>query len=302
MLPLLLSPLAKRGPARLRPSTALVETNGTRCAAGRFGDGCNFSRATIFHEHEVYGNTTDLPRRAGLDGWSPPCDFYEGLVRQHTVNFVVEVGVWKGKSAICLARALQAGGGGALIAIDTWLGALEFWTRSASRGRYDPKRALHFNHGYPQVYFHFLANIVRANVAEYVIPFPSPSRLAHDFLAQLGSARPDMVHIDAAHEYDDAVEDIRMWWGLLRAGGVLLGDDFVPTLWPGVVQAACEHAQRWALQMFRTQNYGALVKWWVIKPHGDAAPRAPHSASWLASCMHGPDRWVGVASANVVWI
>lgn len=54
----------------------------------------------------------------------------------------------------------------------------------------DPSRNLHFHHGYPQVYQHFLANVVREKLQKYVIPFPVPSRLAHDFIAELKGARP----------------------------------------------------------------------------------------------------------------
>ena len=133
----------------------------------------------------MYSNTSDLPFQSVLSGWSPPCQFYDTIVQQYQLSFVVEVGVWKGKSAACLADALRKAGGGALIAVDTWLGALEFWTRSQSRGKRDSSRDLFFHHGYPQVYLHFLANIVKANLQDYVIPFPVPSRLAHDFLAQL---------------------------------------------------------------------------------------------------------------------
>ena len=96
------------------------------------------------------------------------------------------------------------------------------------------------------------------------------------------------MHIDAAHEYDDATEDIRMWWALLRPGGVLLGDDFQP-VWQGVVRAACEHAQKYGLQIFRPSQRGYVQKkWWVLKPEEGAAPRSPHNSSWLAACtMHG---------------
>ena len=34
------------------------------------------------------------------------------------------------------------------------------------------------------------------------------------------------AHATLAIDYDDAREDIRLWWGLLKPGGVLLGDDF----------------------------------------------------------------------------
>lgn len=262
------------------------------CVPGHFGVGCNFNISTIFYEHNVYANTGDLPPKSQLDGWSPPCHFYKKLVKQYSVSFIVEVGVWKGKSAACIAQALKRGAGGVLIAVDTWLGALEFWTRSLSRGKPDPTRSLYFNHGYPQVYLHFLANIVRAGLQQYVIPFPVPSRLGHDFLEQLQSAHPDMVHIDAAHEYADAKEDIRMWWGLMRPGGLLLGDDFKAG-WSGVVLAACEHAQMYGLEIFRPSQRGYVQKkWWVVKPREGEDPQAPHSAAWLAACsLKVPGGW-----------
>ena len=262
------------------------------CPPGSFGDSCGYNITTLFNDHDPYASPGDLPNQSRLDGWSPPCDFYASLVRKYAVGFIVEVGVWKGKSAACLAGALRTAQRGALIAVDTWLGALEFWTRMRDRKK-DPSRDLYFHHGYPQVYPHFLANVVREKLQKYVIPFPVPSRLTHDFIAELKGARPDLMHIDAAHEYDDATEDIRMWWALLRPGGVLLGDDFQP-VWQGVVRAACEHAQKYGLQIFRPSQRGYVQKkWWVLKPEEGAVPRSPHNSSWLAACtMQTPDGWV----------
>ena len=52
----------------------------------------------------------------------------------------------------------------------------------------DSRSPLVVAQGYPHVYMHFLANVVRAGLQRYVIPFPAPSRLAHDFLARLKGA------------------------------------------------------------------------------------------------------------------
>ena len=272
------------------------------CEPGRFGLACNHSVRSVFHEHEPYGNTSDLPLdSAKLTGWSPPCSFYEHIVRKHRTQFLVEVGVWKGMSAKCLASELKRQEHGVLIAVDTWLGALEFWTRGASRGKIDPTRNLYFHHGYPGVYYHFLANVVLAGLQQYVIPFPVPSRLAYDFLNQLGGAQPDLVHIDAAHEYTDAVEDIRLWWSLLRPGGVLLGDDFAPGGWDGVVRASCEHVARLGLEIYRPMQAGYVrKKWWVIKPN-ITTPRAtaPHGLAWLDACTaKTPGGWVSKGDAG----
>jgi hypothetical protein len=193
-----------------------------------------------------------------------------------TPTLVIEVGVWKGRSTCFLAEALkQRTRSGAVVAVDTWLGALEFWTRTESAGAPDPTRNLLPAHGYPQVYYQFLTNVAQRNLSEYVIPFPASSRLAHDFFA-LHPAQPraQLIHIDAAHEYRDVVEDVRMWWGLLDEGGIMLGDDF-SSAWPGVIRAACEHAESYGLSL-ETWD----VKWWVRKQHG----RARLGHAWLEQC------------------
>jgi hypothetical protein len=48
------------------------------------------------------------------------------------------------------------------------------------------------------------------NLTQYIVPFPVPSTLAASFLNENTNWRPDMLHIDAAHEYDDILEDIKV--------------------------------------------------------------------------------------------
>jgi hypothetical protein len=50
-----------------------------------------------------------------------------------------------------------------------------------------------------------------------------------------------VVHIDAAHEYEEVLRDAYEYWKLLEIGGYLIGDDYHET-WPGVVRAADEFA------------------------------------------------------------
>ena len=126
---------------------------------------------------------------------------------------------------------------------------------------------------------------MHAGLQSYVIPFPSPSRMARDFLKQRG-ARAELVHIDAAHEYDDVKEDIRLWWEIVKDGGVMLGDDF-QSGWSGVVRAACEHAERIGvpIERFHPGSWGLSKKWWLRKPHVGAAPKKALGSAWLAKCM-----------------
>ncbi|KAK3261712.1 hypothetical protein CYMTET_29389, partial [Cymbomonas tetramitiformis] len=72
----------------------------------------------------------------------------------------------------------------------------------------------------------------------------------------------DLVHIDAAHEYDDVMQDIRLWWPLIEPGGLLMGDDYT-IWWPGVVRAVNEFAAENNLQVY----VDADVKWFYHKKH-----------------------------------
>ena len=73
--------------------------------------------------------------------------------------------------------------------VDTWLGATEFYTMPPSK-----ERDLMKLHGYPQVYYQFLSNIVHAGIADQVEPMPMTSRMG----AKL-CPNADLIYIDASH-------------------------------------------------------------------------------------------------------
>lgn len=50
----------------------------------------------------------------------------------------------------------------------------------------------------------------------------------------------DVVFIDALHDYDSVMQDISLWWPLVREGGFLVLHDFNHK-WPGVMRAVADH-------------------------------------------------------------
>ena len=52
-----------------------------------------------------------------------------------------------------------------------------------------------------------------------------------------------VVHVDAAHEYEDVMRDAAAYWAILNPGGYLIGDDYHET-WPGVIKAAGEFSAK----------------------------------------------------------
>lgn len=246
------------------------------CPSGHFGRDCKHGLKTFYFEHDVYHGFQPL-KDAKLSGWSPDKGFYERIVAKVSAKLIVEVGVWRGLSLVHLASSMkELMGGGAVIAVDTWLGAPEFWNRKSTAGAPDNERDLKWKYGYPQVYYDFLSNVVTHRLEDVVIPLPVPSLIAAQLL-QEKDAVADIIHIDAAHEYESVREDINSWFPLLSDDGILLGDDF-DEHWPGVVKAACEFAHTIAVQVYCSGN-----KWWIKKT--EALMNATIPAESVESCV-----------------
>ena len=170
-----------------------------------------------------------------LQGWCNP-EFFKKMIKKHRPKTIIEVGTWKGKSAIAMAEALKSEGlkDSKIICVDTFLGATEFIAKEDE----DPKRGLRRVNGYPTIYYQFMANVVKTGHQDMIIPFPQTSTNAARFFSY-GSDEFDMIFIDGSHEYDDVVDDLDNWSALLRDGGVLCGDDYCE-YWDGVRQAVDE--------------------------------------------------------------
>jgi predicted O-methyltransferase YrrM len=165
-----------------------------------------------------------------VQGWNSQHPYLSQTIGEIRPQIIAEIGVWKGGSTIFMANALkQLGGGGAVIAIDTWLGSSEHWLAN-------------FNDlagfgGRPLLYHKFLSNVVQAGVADCVVPLPIDSLNAAQLL-RMTKLVPDLIHVDAGHDYQSVIGDLSAWWPLLKPGGVLIGDDYYMNgVWPGVRRA-----------------------------------------------------------------
>jgi hypothetical protein len=123
-----------------------------------------------------------------------------------------------------------------IVCVDTWLGSPEHVLALQPGWR----ESLRLRNGYPQLYFTFLTNVIQQGVADMIVPLPATSENAATILAHKG-IRPQLVYIDATHEYFAVKRDLQLYWQLLTDNGVLLGDDYAA--WPGVTQAANEFAK-----------------------------------------------------------
>lgn len=189
---------------------------------------------TLYGEN-IWEDFALWPASEEVQGWNGNHSALQRLTSEHGGRVVVDVGVWKGQSTITLANAMKLSGiDGCVIAVDTFLGSPEHWSRLG--GLFSRRN------GRPDLYETFLANVHAAGLTDYVVPLPQTSVIAAAVLRHF-NIRPQIVHVDAAHEYADVLRDVEDYWGLLAPGGFLIGDDYDQG-WPGVVQAAGEFSAR----------------------------------------------------------
>ncbi len=189
-------------------------------------------------------------------GWGSGSPAFGILIERLKPSLVIEVGTWKGGSALEMARHLDRLGldSSRILCVDTWLGALEMWGDQSDTDRY---QSLQLKHGYPQLYYQFLANVCHRGAQQRIIPFPLPSATASQWLA-LRSVRAELIYVDGSHEEEDVHADLVDYWDLLAPGGILFGDDYS---WTGVKLAVDRFASENGLRLEHLED-----KWLFSKP------------------------------------
>lgn len=186
----------------------------------------------LLHAVDPYDDFAGNASTVDLQGWGSDAPLLRQAVEAIKPAIVIEVGTWKGKSAITIAGWLKAlNVPSVVICVDTWLGSTEHIT---DQGGLQFRADLKLKNGYPQLYYTFLNNVVSSGHQDMIIPFPNTSENAAVVFGQLG-LKADLIYIDASHEHDAALRDFRAYWPLVSERGAMICDDFIS--WPGVTSA-----------------------------------------------------------------
>lgn len=190
------------------------------------------------------------PARADRQGWNSDHPFLDVALREAKPRLVIELGVWKGMSAIHMGGLLK-GTGAEILAIDTWLGSAAHLAAPGRRAELMPVD------GYPTLYRAFLANVFEAGLQDIITPLPMDGHSAAAALAALG-VTAGVIHIDASHDHAACLHDLRSYWPLLEPDGILVADDY--GTWPGVTRAVCEFAAEAGRPVFGSMGKALLPK------------------------------------------
>jgi hypothetical protein len=245
---------------------------------------------------DPYAGFAAAPARVDLQGWSgSKHPWFEKAIRELRPRFIVEVGVWKGASALHMAECLRREGiAGVVIAVDTWLGSAGSWRNRAAF------ESLGMRAGRPAIQDVFMNNVVSHNLQDYVLPLPLDSVNAAILLGSLGIVA-DLIHIDASHDQAAVTTDLTLWWPRLRVGGILLGDDYYHdgSLWPAVKAAYDSFTETHGLAYEHLRPKISISKTVPQQPAA-ALPRKPEVSASLFGDLPETLEWVGEYGTELV--
>jgi hypothetical protein len=160
-----------------------------------------------------------------IPGWCPG-EVQEYLKEQVAAAYdrtgdgvrVLDLGSWKGRSAITMASALRDD-------VDLFIWCVDTWVGSPSERETNHKQAA--QKGPLSVYWEFLQYAHHFGyLGTRIAPLTLSSKQARLYFT---GKYFDLIFLDADHE--DVYSDLEGWIGYLKVGGVLVGDDYS---WPKV--------------------------------------------------------------------
>jgi cephalosporin hydroxylase len=162
----------------------------------------------------------------GEDWFSYP-NLYSEMVSRVDSGVFVEVGSWKGRSASFMGvEIINSKKAISLFCVDTWLGSSEHQNMDCVRNN--------------TLYEEFLSNISPIN--DVITPLRMPSLEASRLF---DDESIEFIFLDASHDYDDVLADIKAWYPKVKSGGVIAGHDYYPNgeHWQGVMKAVKEWSE-----------------------------------------------------------
>ncbi len=138
-------------------------------------------------------------------GWYQNGDSLEPLIKNNHVKVIIEVGSWLGASTRHIAKTLPEDG--IVYAVDHWMGS-----PNEDNSPYD----------IANLYQQFLSNVIHENLTHKIVPLRMSSLEAASTL----KIRPDLIYIDATHDYENVRADLIHWFPFVKGHGILCGDDY----------------------------------------------------------------------------
>lgn len=166
-----------------------------------------------------------------IDGWMSQRElqFLYELGKQY--KEVVEIGSWKGRSTHALAA-----GGNWVVAVDTFKGSSDVNDLTNQIAQQEDIKAQFIEN--TKEYADRIEILCEESTNAAKRQMGRREMRAWGQEGIFGVMPYDVIFIDAGHTYEEVKADIEAWMPL--AGKIICGDDYLPGVWDGVVQAVDE--------------------------------------------------------------
>ena len=164
-----------------------------------------------------------------IPGWFAYPDLYDEMVANaKDGDAFVEVGSWFGKSTNYLSTKIKESGKNInFTAVDTFKGTDDEDLHQNIVGAFNG-----------DILYEFIDNTVMSGNYGDINIIKDTSHNAANLFANNSI---DYIMIDAGHTYEDVNDDINYWYHKVKPGGIISGDDYGGSFFPGVTKAADEY-------------------------------------------------------------
>ena len=163
-----------------------------------------------------------------IPGWFSYEDLYNQTVENSKDGDVfVELGAWLGKSTNHMASLIKKSNKDInFTTVDTWKG---------TQGEELHNTIVNGFGG--DIFFEFIENTI---LSDNHNSFNIIKDTSENASKQFQNDSIDFIMLDAGHDYDSLKSDLKVWYHKVKAGGIISGDDYGISMFPGVTQAADE--------------------------------------------------------------
>jgi len=183
-----------------------------------------------FQRLNLYGKFNADQYRYDAQGWNSERETFHEMLDAAQPKLVIEVGTWKGGSAIYMGKYIKAKNlDTKIICVDTWTSDWDFL------GILESGHLSNLINDNPEIYRQFIANVIKSDLTDIILPFPQTSLDAADWFKKEGILA-ELIYLDGSHKETDVYRDLLRYYELVVPGGILFGDDYFSGE-PGVVRA-----------------------------------------------------------------
>lgn len=197
-----------------------------------------------FHGMLFYENiyeTIELEGVEGdLQGWGSNHGIFAMIVSELRPLTIIELGSWKGASAIHMAGLCKEQGLNArILCIDNFIGFPSFYLRPEQA-----HKEFKLKGGFPRLYWTFMKNVIDAGHQDMITPLVQQTAQAAQ-ICRARNVKADLIYVDGDHSYEGCRDDLANFEDIVAPEGVMLCDDYQ---WEGARRAIDEYIARTGCQ------------------------------------------------------